>query len=276
MACGWHANASTCCALRLAALRRYGISIASQKKAVYERVAAIRDRIKELGLMPFVESNGEGLEDTSGEAGAAFSIDDDDAGGPGGGGGGGKIKLPLPLDDQAWLGRLQERVGPLVSRINGQRKEPPTLPCIAAAVEMCQISQLNLVNLCVKHSIPVEQERSNLALFGHLRELRDRIKTLGARAAAAGLFSIPRRRCLHAVLPCRARRALASLRSPDPDACTPCSHPPRRWLTHRSCTDRHSRPLRPQRCSRCRPRRSPSRCRGTRPRCSSRCSCACR
>ena len=32
--------------------------------------------------------------------------------------------------------------------------------------------------LCIKHGIPVEAERSNLALFSHLRELRDRIKTL--------------------------------------------------------------------------------------------------
>ena len=33
-------------------------------------------------------------------------------------------------------------LGPLVSRVNGQRKELPTLPCIAAAVEMCQVCEL--------------------------------------------------------------------------------------------------------------------------------------
>ena len=87
-------------------------------------------------------------------------------------------QIQLPLDDRQWLSRLQERIGPLVSRVNGQRKELPTLACIAAAVEMCQISQLDLTNLCTKHGIVVETSRSNLALFGHLRELRDRIKTL--------------------------------------------------------------------------------------------------
>ena len=156
----------------VAACAAYGISIASQRKAVYERVAAIRDRIKELNLLEAVEQGlPDPLDEDGGERdGAATSSF---AAGP-------ELspKRALPLDDVVWLSRLQERVGPLVSRFNGQKKEPPTLPSIAAAVEMCQISQLDLAALCIKHGIPVEAERSNLALFSHLRELRDRIKTL--------------------------------------------------------------------------------------------------
>ena len=156
----------------VAACAAYGISIASQRKAVYERVAAIRDRIKELNLLEAVE---QGLPDPLDEDGAERdgAATSSSAAGPEP-----SPKRALPLDDVVWLSRLQERVGPLVSRFNGQKKEPPTLPSIAAAVEMCQISQLDLAALCIKHGIPVEAERSNLALFSHLRELRDRIKTL--------------------------------------------------------------------------------------------------
>ena len=147
----------------------YGISIASQRKAVYERVAAICDRIRELGLLEAVESGEIVPEDPAVSNAAASSA---------GGVSSAASVHPLPLDDEVWLGHLQERVGPVVSRFNGQKKEPPSIKCIAAAVEMCQISQLDLCALCIKHGIPVEAERSNLAVFGHLRELRDRIKTL--------------------------------------------------------------------------------------------------
>ena len=52
------------------------------------------------------------------------------------------------------------------------------LTCSTRRRDVSQISQLDLTNLCSKHGILVETGRSNLALFGHLRELRDRIKTL--------------------------------------------------------------------------------------------------
>jgi len=155
----------------LAACASYGISIASQRKAVYERVVAICDRIRELGLLEAIESGAIVPDDSasSSTTAAASSVS---------GSSPSTSTSGLPLDDATWLGRLQERVGPVVSRFNGQKKEPPSIKCIAAAVEMCQISQLDLCALCIKHGIPVEAERSNLALFGHLRELRDRIKTL--------------------------------------------------------------------------------------------------
>lgn len=111
------------------------------------RVAAIRDRIKELRLLEALEQGTpDSTEEVRSHGKPAMSLVANDSCG----------KRPLPLDDEAWLKQLQERVGPLVSRFSGQKKEPPTLSCLAAAVEMCQISQLDLPGmhlLCRIHGI---------------------------------------------------------------------------------------------------------------------------
>ena len=164
------------------ACRLVGIHLESNRKTQLERVTAVRDRIVALGPLEEVLASL-----SSGKGGGG-------GGGGGGGRGGGGGEGAAPRDDE-WFAALRDRLGPVVnphwrSKAGLGYSALADIPFLRAAYELLHVPNQDIARLCVRHGVDLEVSRP--AKLSHVRELRDRIKSLGAASVAPDELTHPK------------------------------------------------------------------------------------